>query len=286
MNNLLIGLKRFISNKNTVTVIAVIIILGLLYWGYSSQINTSVAPVSVPVASKTIQPRTEITTEMISSISVPQIAVFDNVITSTSQLIGKYTNLNVTIPAGSMFYREQIVEKSALPDSVFTMIKEGEIPYQFSVNMVTTYGNSIYPGNKIDIYMKAIDDDQQIMVGRLLENVEVLAVKDATGKNVFDNADESRQPAFLIFGLPERIHILLRKADYLQNIGVEVFPVPHGGAVPVEGAMQVDIQELQDYIESRTVNLLTEDLKAATEDVEVKENTENNQNNQENQSNQ
>ena len=39
MNNLLIGLKRFISNKNTVTVIAVIIILGLLYWGYSSQLT-------------------------------------------------------------------------------------------------------------------------------------------------------------------------------------------------------------------------------------------------------
>ena len=31
MNNLLIGLKRFLTNKNTVTVIAVIVILGLLY---------------------------------------------------------------------------------------------------------------------------------------------------------------------------------------------------------------------------------------------------------------
>ena len=61
MNNILIGLKRFITNKNTVTVIAVIVILGLLYWGYTSQINASVSPVSVPVAKQTIQPRTEIT---------------------------------------------------------------------------------------------------------------------------------------------------------------------------------------------------------------------------------
>ena len=264
MNNILIGLKRFITNKNTVTVIAVIVILGLLYWGYTSQINASVSPVSVPVAKQTIQPRTEITSDMITRIKVPKIAVSENVITTTTSIIGKYTNINVTIPNGGMFYKNLLVEKSALPD---TAVKDGEIPYQFSVNMETTYGNSIYPGNKIDIYMKAIDDNGQIMVGRLLENVEVLAVKDSAGRNVFENTSETRTPAYLIFGVPERIHILLRKAVYLKSSGVEIFPVPHGGTVPVEGGLQVDITELQNYIESRTVNLLTEELNQATEDT-------------------
>jgi len=260
MNNLLIGLKRFITNKNTVTVIAVIVILGLLYWGYTSQINSSVSPVSVPVAKSTIQPRTEVTSDMITRIKVPKIAVSDNVITNTTQIIGKYTNLNSTVPQGSMFYKNVLVDKSVLPDSVFTEVKDGEIPYQFSVNMESTYGNSIYPGNVIDIYMKAVDDNGQLMVGRLLENVEVLAVKDSSGRNVFENATETRTPSYLIFGVPERLHILLRKAVYLKNSGVELFPVPHGGVVPVTGDLQVDITELQNYIESRTVNLLTEEL--------------------------
>ena len=267
MNNILIGLKRFITNKNTVTVICVIIILALLYWGYTSQINSSVNPVSVPVAKTTIQPRTEITSDMIEKIKVPKIAVNSNVITSTTSIIGKYTNINVTVPAGSMFYKDVLVDKATLPDSVFTDVKDGEIPYQFAVNMETTYGNSIYPGNYIDIYMKAIDDKGQIMVGRLLENVEVLAVKDSSGKNVFENTTESRTPAYLIFGAPERLHILLRKAVYLKSTGVELFPVPHGGTSPVSGDLQVDITELQNYIESRTVNLLTEDLNAATQDT-------------------
>ena len=263
MNNILIGLKRFAMNKNTVTVVAVIAILGLLYWGYTTQINSSVSPISVPVARVTINPRTEITSDMLSSIAVPKIAITDNVIRSNAQVIGKYTNINVTIPAGSMFFKGVLVEKSALPDSVFTEVKDGEIPYQFPVNMETTYGNSIFPGNKIDIYMKAVDDNGQIMVGRLLENVEVLAVKDTAGRNVFENATETRTPAYLIFGVPERIHILLRKADYLRNIGVELFPVPHGGTVPVVGDMQVDIMELQNYIDARTVNLLPADLETA-----------------------
>lgn len=278
MNNILIGLKRFITNKNTVTVIAVIVILGLLYWGYTSQINASVSPVSVPVAKQTIQPRTEITSDMITRIKVPKIAVSENVITTTTSIIGKYTNINVTIPNGGMFYKNLLVEKSALPDSVFTAVKDGEIPYQFSVNMETTYGNSIFPGNKIDIYMKAIDDNGQIMVGRLLENVEVLAVKDSAGRNVFENTSETRTPAYLIFGVPERIHILLRKAVYLKSSGVEIFPVPHGGVIPVEGGLQVDITELQNYIESRTVNLLTEELNQATEETVPTENTQNTEN--------
>ena len=101
---------------------------------------------------------------------------------------------------------------------------------------------------------------ERISTGRLLENVEVLAVKDSAGRNVFENATETRTPAYLIFGVPERLHILLRKAIYLKNSGVELFPVPHGGTVPVTGDLQVDITELQNYIESRTVNLLTEEL--------------------------
>lgn len=272
MNNILIGLKRFLTNKNTVTVIVVIVILGLLYWGYTTQITNSVRPVSVPVAKSTIQPRTEVTADMITRIKVPKIAVSENVLTTNSQIIGKYTNLNSTVPAGSMFYKNVLVEKSALPDSVFTEVKQGEIPYQFSVNMETTYGNSIYPSNVIDIYMKAIDDNGQLMVGRLLENVEVLAVKDSSGRNVFENANETRTPSYLIFGVPERLHILLRKAVYLRNSGVELFPVPHGGPIPVTGALQVDITELQDYIESRTVNLLTEELQEITDSQENVEN--------------
>ena len=38
--------------------------------------------------------------------------------------------------------------------------------------METTYGNSIYPGNYIDIYMKAINENGQLMVGKLVENIK------------------------------------------------------------------------------------------------------------------
>jgi len=256
MNNFVASAQRFLKNKNTITILGVIGILVLLYIGYSSQINKAVEPVQVPTAVETIQPRTEITDDMVEMVSMPNISLSDNVIRSKAAVVGKYSNINSVIPRGSMFYTDTVIEKSQLPDSVFVKVKKGEIVYNFPVDMETTYGNSIYPGNKIDIYMKTGNgNDEKVMLGKLVENVEVLAVKDSSGRDVFENTSEERTPDMMIFGVPENINILLRKASYMGSLGVELFPVPHGGSVSTEGATEVSTQQLADYIEAHAVNI-------------------------------
>lgn len=268
MNNIMISVTRFLKNKNTVTILGVIVIIAILYFGYNWQLNSITAPVDVPVAKKTIQPRTKITKDMIETISVPSIGVQGNVITSTANIIGKYTNVNTMIPQGSMFYSEALIKEENLPDSSYTQVKEGEIPYNFAVDMDSTYGNSIFPGNKIDLYMKAETDDGQVMVGKLIENVEVLAVKDSNGKDVFENSEEGRTPAYLIFGVEEEIHILLRKTQFMTSNDIEVFPVPHGGVVDESGKTKVSTQYLKDFINSKTVNIPLEIIEDNNQTVE------------------
>ncbi len=254
MNNFLVSLKKFFTNKNTVTVIGVIAILGLLYWGYNSTINSQVQPIRVPVANQTIQPRTLITDDMIRFIDVPTVAINNNVIRNQTSIVGKYTAVNTVIPEGSMFFNNVLINEEDLPDSAFTAVKDGERPYALSVTTETTYGNSIFPGNKIDVFMKAVDENGQIMVGRLLAQVEVLAVKDSSGNNVFEDTSANRTPSTLLFGVPEDVYLLLKKAEYLNSFGVELFPVPYGGTTPVEGDLVVDREELVDFIESNTVS--------------------------------
>ena len=257
MENILASLQRIMKNKNIVTIVGVILILVLLYWGYSSQIKAAVEPIMVPVATQDIQPRTEITDDMVEVVSMPSISIDQDEIWMTKrQVVGKYTTINAVVPKSSMFYRKAVVEQSKLPDSVFIKVKKGEIVYNFGVDMESTYGNSIAPGNKIDIYMKAGNgNDEKVMLGKLVENVEVLAVKDASGRDVFENSSENRTPSMLIFGVPEKINILLRKASYMSNLGVELFPVPHGGAVATEGTTEVSTQQLADYIEAHAVDI-------------------------------
>lgn len=254
MNNIIISIKRFLRNKNTVTIIGIFAIIGILYWGYNSQINKQVNPIrNIPVAKQTIQPRTLITQDMIDYIDIPPILLQNNLILSSSLVVGKYTDYNTVIPAGSLFYKDVLIDKDQLPDAAFVKVKEGDVVYNFPVTMESTYGNSIFPGNKIDIYMKAINEAGQIMVGKLIENIEIIDVKDSNGQHVFENTEERRIPATLIFGVPPEINILLRKASYMSNFSVELFPVPHGGTAPTTGDIQVTSQNLKDFINANTV---------------------------------
>lgn len=267
MNNFIIAAKRFFSNKNTVTILGVIGIILIIFFGYRYQIKKQVNPVkNIPVAAETIQPRTLITKDMIAHVDVAPIVLPSNVYRVDGQVINKYSNYNTIIPKGSMFYKEALVTEDNLPDSAFVEVEDGKVPYNFAVNMQTTYGNSIYPRNYIDIYMKAVNENGQLMVGKLIENVKVLAVKDAQGRNVFENSSEARTPAYIIFGVEDEINILLRKASYMTAYSTVLFPVPHGVTVSgEEGETLVSSQTLKNFINANTVP--NDEIKAkATED--------------------
>lgn len=254
MNNFMISLKKFFKNKNTITIIGVILIIIILFVGYRMQIKRQVNPVPVPVATETIQPRTKITKDLIKYVDVAPIVLGDNVITSSAKIIGKYSNYNTVIPAGSMFYEESVIDEANLPDSSLINLEKGQVPYNFPVSVATTYGNSMFPGNYVDIYMKAQNNDGVLMVGKLFENIKVLAVKDSSGRNVFENTSETRTPAYLIFGLSASNNILLRKASYMGSFSVELFPVPQGVNVEAqEGETIVSSKTLEEFINANTV---------------------------------
>ncbi|MBE6159627.1 MAG: hypothetical protein E7157_01110 [Lactobacillales bacterium] len=268
MNNFMISLQKFFKNKNTVTIIGVVAIILILFFGYRYQINKQVSPVTgIPVAATTIQPRTKITDDMLEYIDVaPIVLQKGEVITNKNAIVGKYSNYNTVIPKGSMFYNATVINEEELPDSAFIEVEDGQVPYNFPVTMDTTYGNSIFPGNYVDIYMKAVRKDGKLMVGKLLENVKVLAVKDSAGRHVFENSQEARTPAFLIFGVSPEVNILLRKASYMSSYSTVLFPVPHGATIEEEGATAVTSQTLKDFINANTVaNDEIEDKKQTTE---------------------
>ncbi|MCM1370341.1 MAG: SAF domain-containing protein [Clostridium sp.] len=258
MNNFMRSLKKFFKNKNTVTIIGVILIVALLYFGYTYQINTQTKPTRVPVAAATIQPRTKITADMIKYIEVPGASISNNTVMNANDIIDMYANYNTVIPEGSLFYKEALATAKEMPDSAFVDIKQGDIPYQFAVTMESTYGNSIFPGNQIDLYMEAMNENGEVIVGKFIENVEVLAVKDSSGNHVFENTAENRTPAYIIFGVNDELNILLLKAKYLSS--VTVFPVPHGAWKGTEGQIQVSSEELKAYINERTVMLSDTEL--------------------------
>lgn len=253
MNNLSNSLKKFVSNKNTVTILGILLCIVILFIGYNYRINQKTALTRVPYANQTIQPKTAITSDMISYMDVPASFLVGSYYKSTDQIIGKYSNYNTMIAEGSLFYIDLLVDADKLPDSSFKDVPDNYTLINYGVNMESTYANSMMPDSYINIYFKATDDDGTIMFGKFISNIEILDVKDSSGRHVFENSSEARTPAYMLFALPEDMHLLFRKALYLKSsYNVELLLIPNTAILTDEDQVNVSSQDIKDWIEERT----------------------------------
>lgn len=67
MGNTTNGLKKFLQNKNTVTVIGVVLAVLVLYVGYNMRVKSAVNPITVPYAKETIKGGTQITQDKVGT---------------------------------------------------------------------------------------------------------------------------------------------------------------------------------------------------------------------------
>lgn len=259
MNSLMVGVKRFFKNKNTVTIFAVIVCLIIIYWAYWWRIEKATEPRMVPYALKTLSPRTLITSDMIGTRKVPGKVITANVVTESSLIVGKYVKNTVEIPAESLFYNNTLVTWDELPSSIYENIADGNTIVALPVTLETTYGNSIFPDNYIDLYYQGYDTDGKLLIGKFIESIRVLTVTDSTFNNVFEKSGVTEKPRYLIFSIPEEMHLLLRKALYTSGT---IFPVPRNAEYSVSPKeTRISSTYLKNLILSKTVNVDEEDLK-------------------------
>lgn len=265
MNNFMIGLKRFFTNKNVVTIILVLIILVVLYFGYSGSIKKQTNPVNMPTAAEKINPKTKITSELVVYKQIPGSMIDENAIRNTQLILDKYTNVNVTIPAGSLFYSEWLVDAENLPGNWIEQLdyKSGELGYYMDVGVESTLGNNVLPNTYIDIYMRASNEFGTVMFGKLMKNVKVLVVHDGSGNNVFDDSESIGSPSKIGFAVNQDYYTLLKKIEYLD---VELVLAPRGATVPAEDSVVVTSQTLRDFVDAQTITVEEDVAPGETED--------------------
>ena len=111
MGNLSNSFKKFLQNKNTVTVVGVILAIFVLYIAYTMRVKSSINPISVPYAADQIPAGTQITEGMISTRQVPPSMLEGDVITNVGEIVDKYSAADVVIPKGSLFYKRAVSGK-------------------------------------------------------------------------------------------------------------------------------------------------------------------------------
>ena len=217
-------IKRFFQNKNIVTVIAAVVCVIIIFFAYKYRVSQAINTTTVPQAAVKIEARTEITKDLIKSTKVATSLISDNVIKDQNEIIGKFVNYNTVIPKGSLFYKGSVVEWEKMPDSAWSNISSGNTIVSLAVNQTTTYGNSIYPGDYIDLYYKTYDNKGKLVYGPLIKSIKVLAVKDVNGEHIFKKSADQQDASALIFQVTEEYHLILRVAMSIG--GSQIIPVP------------------------------------------------------------
>ena len=259
--------KKFLSNKNTVTIMGVILCVIILFIGYYYRISQKVALTRVPYANQEIKPKTKITASMINYMNVPAAFLVGSYYNSQEDIVGKYSQYNTKIIEGSLFYKDLLTTSNLLPNSAFLNVKKNETVVNYKVNMDTTYANSMQPDDVINIYFKAKNDDGTIMFGKFISNITILDVKDGEGRHVFDDSADVRTPAYMMFALPEDMHLLFRKAIYLSDsYGVELILVPNTQELTKENTVYVSSKDIQNFINEKTKMVSVDEILTSTKD--------------------
>lgn len=251
-------LKKFLRNKNTVTILGIIVGVLVLYFSYNYRVKQAIEPVSVPIAKVSIGATKEITADMIDYVKLSSnlLNKNPNIIRSADQIIGKRVTTGTTIPINGLFYADQVVSADELPDAAFANIPDGYTIYSLPVSLEKTYGNTIYPGNYIDLYLKAINDEQKLIYGKLIESIKVLDVKDSSGNHVFKGNQSTSNPAVLLFAVKDDMYLLLKKAELLTSNSIDIYPVPRNASYSANpGETEISSHSLESFILDKTYKL-------------------------------
>ena len=253
MNNLIASFKRFFSNKNTVTIIGLVAGFLVIFIGYSYRVNKATNPIKIPYAIKTLDERHEITLDDIGYVEVPASSIkkHTNLIRNATQLVGMVVTYGAEIPQGGFFYTDVIVSQAMQPDSAFADIKDGYTMYALKVDLESTYSNTIYPGDYIDLYFKGTDDTRKIIYGPMITSIKVEAVKDNQGNHVFEYTTKEITPDVMLFAVPNDMYALLMKAKYIS--GVKIEPVPRNANYTAQaGETEVASEDIRNFIGSKS----------------------------------
>jgi len=196
------------------------------------------------IAARDIPPRTKITEQDLLEAEIPNAYLLDQTVNEKEEIIGKYTDIQGKIPAGSAFYREMLTAEEDLPDNPTAQLREGQSAYTLETDLARL-GGTILPGQKVDIYASMTDRDGSPVSGCLIENVRVIAVKDHKGLDL-DDPESSGTPYLTILAVMRRDLPYLSAAETAGSVRLIASVQTYAG--DVKEARLVEDSELLNYL--------------------------------------
>jgi len=252
MNNLIAAIKRFFSNKNTVTIIGIIVGVLVLYIGYNWRISQELKTIRIPYAKTTLTSRHTITAEDIGYMEVPESVLKkqDNLIKKQDLIVGMQVKYNANIPANSFFYNNVLVTAAEQPGYVLANIPDNYRAFTLDVYSSMTHISAMIPGTYIDLYISGKDlATDKLVSGRLIKSIEILAVLDKNENVINDSGSDITAAAQIVFAVTDEMADLLEKARLLTSQSIKIIPIARNTSYSASpGETIIDITYLRDMI--------------------------------------
>jgi pilus assembly protein CpaB len=143
--------------------------------------------VDVVIASRDIEPGTEITEDMLEVATLPGQIVIDGAITDRDELLG-FTAVN-RVARGEQFNSTKLLEGEVNEDVLSPVIRPGYRAMAIGVDADKIVGGHVRAGDRVDVIVvfepEAGDGGSSAMASRvLMQDIKVLAVADAAVRAV------------------------------------------------------------------------------------------------------
>ena len=171
------------------------------------------------IAKHNIPPRTQIKTEDLTMIQIPEKYMQAYTWNEKADIIGKYTSIQGMIPKGSMFYKDMLYNEKEVRDLAITKLQEGMTIFTLETN-VSSLG-SIEEGMYADIHVSISQKKEIPITGILIRHAEVISIKDHKGLSLKDE-QSTKVPYFIELGINQTDIDYLSLASALGEI--RLFP--------------------------------------------------------------
>ena len=207
--------QKFIGRILCISLVSAAILL-VIAVGFHVRLKSQLDLKKTYIASKDIKPRTKITEADLIEISVPSSYLQDYTYVEKEDIIGKYTEIQGMIPAGSPFYKSMLFDEKDLPDNPFTQLNKGQAAYSINVD-VSKLGGVLKSGQRVDIHYTFILKDETNVTGCLIQNARILSIKDHKGIDIEDE-ESTGTPFLAILAVDEKDVSLLSLADSMGEV--------------------------------------------------------------------
>jgi pilus assembly protein CpaB len=155
----------------SVAAIAIALIAGIGHFAYLNDLEREIGHrISVVVAAEPIPARTVITAEMLKVVEMPEAFLPEapnRPFLDMSELLDGNTTALIDITP------DQPIQQNMVSGN---LVEPGQRAVSIAIDPVTSTGNSVRPGNYVDVVRSFVDDQDCAVSEFLLQNVRVLAV--------------------------------------------------------------------------------------------------------------